>query len=168
MRICDGSSDVCSSDLPSGFAADAGVGVAAGRVPPSPHAAGHAGLRRAGIDLPAERVRKTSKREVGMKGLPGSSIVAALAFAFSATEPMAATAYVSNEKSNTISVVDLDRMEVTATVPVGQRPRGITLSHDGRFLYICASDEDHVEVLDLESLHRVRPLPPRTDPQPFL
>jgi DNA-binding beta-propeller fold protein YncE len=28
---------------------------------------------------------------------------------------------------------------VTATVPVGNRPRGIALSPDGKLLYICAS-----------------------------
>ena len=30
------------------------------------------------------------------------------------------TAYVSNEKSNTISVVELDRMELTKSIPIGQ------------------------------------------------
>ncbi|MGC1973779.1 MAG: hypothetical protein WA712_20995, partial [Pseudolabrys sp.] len=35
------------------------------------------------------------------------------------------TAYVSNEKSNTVSVVDTDRMETVKTIKVGQRPRGI-------------------------------------------
>ena len=34
------------------------------------------------------------------------------------------TAYVSNERDNTISVVDLDQMKTVNTVPVGQRPRG--------------------------------------------
>ena len=34
------------------------------------------------------------------------------------------TVYVSNEKDNTISIIDGNSYEVTATVPVGQRPRG--------------------------------------------
>ena len=34
------------------------------------------------------------------------------------------TAYVSNEGSNTVTVFDTDTFEVTATIPVGQRPRG--------------------------------------------
>ncbi|MGB9054307.1 MAG: hypothetical protein WCC54_18600, partial [Pseudolabrys sp.] len=38
------------------------------------------------------------------------------------------TAYVSNEKSNTVSVVDTDRMETVKTIKVGQRPRGIELT----------------------------------------
>ena len=31
--------------------------------------------------------------------------------------------YVSNEKGNTITIVDGDKLEVKATVPVGNRPR---------------------------------------------
>src|SRR5262245_50303999 len=81
---------------------------------------------------------------------------------------LAATAYVSNEKSNTISIVDLDRLEVTGTVRVGARPRGITLSKDKKLLYICASDDHRVEVLDLEKLEVVRTLPSGPDPELFV
>ena len=35
----------------------------------------------------------------------------------------AVTVYVSNEKDNTISVIDGDTYKVTATIPVGQRGR---------------------------------------------
>ncbi len=38
---------------------------------------------------------------------------------------MRLTAYVSNERDNTISVVDLDAMKTVKTIDVGQRPRGI-------------------------------------------
>ena len=41
------------------------------------------------------------------------------------------TAYVSNEKSNTISVIDTDKFTVVNTIKVGQRPRGIELTKDG-------------------------------------
>ncbi len=41
-------------------------------------------------------------------------------------------AYVSNEKGNSISVVDTDKMETVATIPTGQRPRGIEVSRDGK------------------------------------
>ena len=37
----------------------------------------------------------------------------------------ATTAYITNEKGNSISVIDLDKLEVTHTVKTGQRPRGI-------------------------------------------
>jgi len=34
-------------------------------------------------------------------------------------------AYVSNEKGNTVSVIDTDKWAVIKTIKVGQRPRGI-------------------------------------------
>ena len=54
------------------------------------------------------------------------------------------TVYVSNEKDNTVSVIDADTMAVTATWKVGRRPRGITISNDGKWLFICASADGSV------------------------
>ena len=42
-----------------------------------------------------------------------------------ATPALAFIAYVSNEKGNTVSVIDTDKWAVTKTIKVGQRPRGI-------------------------------------------
>jgi YVTN family beta-propeller protein len=64
---------------------------------------------------------------------------------------LADTIYVSNEKDNTISVIDSVTNKVTDTIKVGQRPRGILLNNDKTQLYICASDDDTVQVLDLKS-----------------
>ena len=64
------------------------------------------------------------------------AIATALAVVFGAlvaADASALTVYVSNEKDNSISVIDAETMKVTATVPVGQRPRGIILSKDGRW-----------------------------------
>ena len=36
---------------------------------------------------------------------------------------LAAQAYVSNEKDDTISIIDLETLEVTETLNVGERPR---------------------------------------------
>ena len=47
--------------------------------------------------------------------------------------------YVSAEESGEIIVVDAERGEVAARVPVGKRPRGIKLSHDGKLLYVALS-----------------------------
>ena len=61
-----------------------------------------------------------------------STLLAGVALTGAAEANMA---YVSNEKGNTISVVDLTKMETVATIPVGERPRGITLSLDKKLLY---------------------------------
>src|SRR5690349_16413998 len=51
----------------------------------------------------------------------------------------AGRAYVSNEDGHTVTVIDTDKNEVVATIPVGKRPRGIHLSHDGKTLYVALS-----------------------------
>ena len=43
-------------------------------------------------------------------------------------------------------------MQVVKTIDVGQRPRGITISHDGKFIYLCASDDDTIEIIDTATL----------------
>jgi len=44
--------------------------------------------------------------------------------------------YVTNEKDDTVSVIDTETNEVIKTIEVGERPRGVTLSKDFKFLYI--------------------------------
>ena len=58
----------------------------------------------------------------------GVAALACLHFAISIAA--ADTIYVSNEKDNTITVVDGKSLEPVKTIPVGQRPRGILLSKD--------------------------------------
>ena len=60
--------------------------------------------------------------------------------------------YVSNEKGNDVTVIDSDTFEVLGHYPVGTRPRGITISPDGRELYVCASDDDLVRVYGARSV----------------
>jgi YVTN family beta-propeller protein len=55
-------------------------------------------------------------------------------------------AYVSNEKGNTISVIDTDKMETVATIKTGQRPRGIEVSRDGKFVFVALGDDDVIQV----------------------
>jgi PQQ-dependent catabolism-associated beta-propeller protein len=73
--------------------------------------------------------------------------------------------FVSNEKDNTITVLDGKTFDILKTVAVGARPRGIVLSRDGKSLYICTSDADHIEVADLASLKVIRILPSNPDPE---
>src|SRR3954447_14422927 len=44
---------------------------------------------------------------------------------------------VSNEKSGDVVLVDPASRQVVATIPVGNRPRGIHPSPDGKFLYVA-------------------------------
>lgn len=80
-----------------------------------------------------------------MLDLLWSALAFSLAFAAPAT---AGTAFISNEKDNTITVLDVDTMKVIKTVPVGKRPRGMVLSPDHKTLFICAGDDNRLDVMD--------------------
>lgn len=98
-----------------------------------------------------------------------SCLSSALALAVVAATPaLAYMVYVSNEKDNTVTVVDSETMEVVKTIDVGQRPRGITISHDGKFVYLCASDDDTIEIIDTATHQIVGSLPSGPDPELFV
>src|SRR5215510_2736616 len=77
---------------------------------------------------------------------------------------LAETIYVTNEKSNNVSVIDGQSLEVIKTIPVGDRPRGFVMSLDHKTLYICASDSDEIEAIDLDT-DKVSPLVSISDPE---
>ncbi|MEP2944524.1 MAG: YVTN family beta-propeller repeat protein [Hyphomicrobiales bacterium] len=76
--------------------------------------------------------------------------------------------WVTNEKDDTISVIDTDTLEVTRTIEVGERPRGIIFSHDYSVLYVCASDSDTVQVIDPDTGKVLHELPSGEDPEQFI
>src|ERR1700752_156393 len=84
-----------------------------------------------------------------------------------ATPACAFIAYVSNEKSNTVSVIDTDKWAVTNTIKVGQRPRGIEFTRDGKFVLVAVGDDDKIEVIDAATQQVVDSLPSGPDPELF-
>ncbi len=95
-------------------------------------------------------------------------------------------AYVTNETSGDMTIIDLTKMEAVANVPLGKRPRGIHASPDGQFVYIALSgtppappgvDEstlppadksaDMIGVWDVKQNKIVRSLEGGSDPENF-
>ena len=58
-------------------------------------------------------------------------------------------------------------MKTVKTIPVGQRPRGITMTKDGRDILVCASDDDTIQIIDAATLRIVGDLPSGPDPETF-
>lgn len=90
-----------------------------------------------------------------------------VALAFAATPAHAFMAYVSNEKSNTVSVIDTESWTVTKTIKVGQRPRGIDFTRDGKFVMVAVGDDDTIQVIDAKTQAVVDTLPSGPDPELF-
>ena len=51
---------------------------------------------------------------------------------------LAGEIWVTNERDDTVSVIDTDTLEVIKTYETGERPRGITFSKDFSRLYILS------------------------------
>jgi PQQ-dependent catabolism-associated beta-propeller protein len=100
----------------------------------------------------------------------------------------AGRAYVSNEDGETVTVLDTQKAEVISTIPVGKRPRGLKLNHDGSLLYVAVSglpkcpptvpDEecaklkrdmqaDGIAVIDTATLKLTKVLRSGSDPEQF-
>ena len=103
-----------------------------------------------------------------MKPLVAALLAKALMIGTLALPASAAEIWVSNEKDDTISVIDVESLEVVRTIPTGERPRGITFSKDFSRLYVCASDSDAVQVMDPETGKILHELPSGEDPEQFV
>jgi YVTN family beta-propeller protein len=125
---------------------------------------------------------KSSLRTRGCKWLFGLAALGSLPACSRARTEL----YVSAEDGGEVLVIDADRGEVTAHIPVGKRPRGLRLSRDGKLLYVALSgsprggpgvDEsklpppdrsaDGIGVVDLASKKLLRTLPSGQDPEAF-
>src|SRR5580692_12951804 len=89
------------------------------------------------------------------------------AFVVSFNPAFAFLAYVSNEKGNSISVIDTDKMETIATIKTGQRPRGIEVSPDGKLVYVALGDDDIIQAFDTKTFKSAGDLPSGPDPEQF-
>lgn len=125
--------------------------------------------------------------------MPARPLATLLALALAAlllppSRALAARAYVSNEDGHSITVLDAGSGKVIATVPVGKRPRGLKLSHDGSRLFVAVSGlpkcppsepdaecakmkrdltADGIAVVDTRRLKLVGLLPAGSDPEQF-
>jgi PQQ-dependent catabolism-associated beta-propeller protein len=82
---------------------------------------------------------------------------------------------VSNEHSRDVMLLDPVSGRIVATIPVGERPRGIHATRDGRLLYVALSDEqalvktgrDAIAAIHVERKRIVARLDAGTDPEQF-
>lgn len=58
-------------------------------------------------------------------------------------------AYVPNEGSGSLSVIDIATDLVVAEIAVGKKPRGTVISPDGRFAYVSDQPENRLVIVDL-------------------
>src|SRR5256885_8162875 len=150
-----------SSADPAGRWTHGGLGFAAGGIFASGIRARYAWRRSARNQMQA------AMREDGLH-MWRHRLLSGMAFLLATATPASAfIAYVSNEKSNTVTVIDTDSWTVTKTIKVGQRPRGIEFTRNGKFVLVAVGDDDKIEVIDTATQQVVDSLPSGPDPELF-
>jgi len=91
----------------------------------------------------------------------------AFAFVAGAAAQAQGTAFVSSEKDNALTIIDMARQEVTGTLATCKRPRHMRLSPDGKQLIVACSESNAADVIDLATRKSVRRIPLGEDPEVF-
>ena len=87
-----------------------------------------------------------------------AAAAAAALLVFAAPAFAAPLIFVSNEKDNTVTVLNADTLEIVKTIKVARRPRGIVVSPDGKEAFVAAGDGDIMDVIDTNTLEVSRHL----------
>jgi PQQ-dependent catabolism-associated beta-propeller protein len=97
---------------------------------------------------------------------PALRWLAALALVAVASEAHAELrVFVTNEKSDDVTVIQADSGTVLKTIAVGKRPRGVTASADGTRVYVANSNSDSLSVIDASALTVLASMPAGRDPE---
>lgn len=82
-----------------------------------------------------------------------------VSFSLSACAEPANYAFISNQLSNDISVIDIDKKTVVSTITVGTAPAGVALSPNGQRVLISNPDSQNISVLDARQLTEISQIP---------
>jgi PQQ-dependent catabolism-associated beta-propeller protein len=75
--------------------------------------------------------------------------------------------FVSDEAGRCVQQIDGASLKVVRCIDVGQRPRGLVPSPDGKRLYVAVSDENRIAVIDVPSGKVTRTIASGPDPETF-
>lgn len=82
-----------------------------------------------------------------------------------AAQANAYTIFVSNEKDDTVSVVDGASLKLIKTIDIGHRPRGIIITPDNKTIVVCLGDDGQIAMIDANTFQVTRKLNSGSDPE---
>jgi len=82
-----------------------------------------------------------------------------------AVNPITDIAVVANEKSDSVSIVDLSTQKVLSTIPVGKAPRGVFIDKETNIALVSNSKNDTVSVIDLNTFSVIKTIPVGKEPE---
>ena len=80
--------------------------------------------------------------------------IAAFVSYFRSVQTLAQNAYITNDGSGNVSVIDTATNTVTATIPVGAAPFAVAVSPDGGTVYVANIDSDNVSAIATAKIGR--------------
>ncbi|NNL99437.1 MAG: PQQ-dependent catabolism-associated beta-propeller protein [Gammaproteobacteria bacterium] len=95
------------------------------------------------------------------------TILAAVLFAATAAAAPSNRVFVTNERGDSVTVIDAATNQVVGTIDVGKRPRGIGIAPDGSEIYVALAAENAIAVIDPVAMEVVRKFPSGDDPEAF-
>lgn len=93
------------------------------------------------------------------------AVITATFSAFGANPPK--RIFVTNEKDNSVSVIDGKTNIVIATIAIGNRPRGIGIAPDLSEVYVAISEDNVIAVFDPNTYEVLRKFEGGQDPEAF-
>lgn len=82
-----------------------------------------------------------------------------------AINPITDIAVVANERSNSVSIVDLKTQAVISTIPVGSAPKGVAINTALNLALVTNNRDNSVSVIDLTTLRAIRTIPVGKGPE---
>ncbi len=79
----------------------------------------------------------------------------------------AETIFVSDEEANCVHAIDGATLAPQHCITVGERPRGLVASRDGKRLYVAVSNANRIAVVDTVTHKVLRTVPSGPDPETF-
>ena len=112
-------------------------------------------VSRRAFDWHAGSAPRTSGARVGL--------VLVMALGIPVTSARGQLLLATNEGGNSVSVIEGNK--VVATIPVGNRPRGLAVSKDGKRAYVALGKDDAVAVIDIATRRVIDRIPVGSDPE---
>jgi PQQ-dependent catabolism-associated beta-propeller protein len=98
---------------------------------------------------------------------PLATALLVLALAGAGAAQAQGTAFISSEKDNNLTLLDLKTMAVTGTVPTCKRPRHMRTTPDGKQLIVACGDSGLADVIDLATRQSVQKIKLDEGPEIF-
>src|SRR5262249_31600551 len=100
-------------------------------------------------------------------GVVGATVLLLLAFVLQATAKDTGLIFVSNEKTNNLTVIDPKTWKIVKDIKTSRRPRDLHFNADHTKLYVACGDDDVIDVVDMGRLEVTAKLATGPSPETF-